>query len=261
MTPEPRLLAIDSSTDTLSLALAEGTRAVQHHTGPGGAQASHSLLPQAQALLDAAGWGLSDLDAIVFGRGPGSFTGLRTACAVAQGLAYGTRSARHPEGLPVLPVDTLLALAEQARADHAAEGSVLPRHIVALLDARMDELYLAVYACGPQGVLSETVSPRLIAPADLAPWLLSQGLGEHTLLAGNAFAPYADALAAAPGQRRNALPTAQALLRLAPAMLANGMAVAAREALPLYVRDKVARTTAEREGRPAKPQQQPEPTP
>lgn len=246
----PRFLAIETSTDTLSLALGEGGQRapVQRYRGPGGAQASITLLPQVQALLGAAGWQLADLDAIAFGRGPGSFTGLRTACAVAQGLAYGTRSTRHPQGLPVLPVDTLLALAEDARAGLAAEGQPAPGHIAALLDARMDELYVAVYALTPQG-LRERTPPRLCAPADLAGWLAAHDLGGDTLLAGNAFGVY-PTLAALPHARRNALPTADALLRLAPELLDTGHAVAARDALPLYVRDKVARTTAEREAKP-----------
>lgn len=248
----PRFLAIETSTDTLSLALGEARPggARWHHGGPGGAQASTTLLPQVQALLDAAGWRLADLDAIAFGRGPGSFTGLRTACAVAQGLAYGTRNARHPDGLPLLPVDTLLALTAQALADHAADGLPAPRHAVALLDARMDELYLAAYTDTPHGLV-ETAPPRLCAPTDLAGWLADQGLdGPDTLLAGNAFTVYAAALPDLPGPRRHALPTADALLRLAPGLMGAGHAVAARDALPLYVRDKVARTTAEREAAP-----------
>src|SRR5690606_35403845 len=109
MPESPRFLAIETSTDTLSLAVGEARAdaPLQRFSGAGGAQASTTLLPQVQALLAAAGWRLADLDAIAFGRGPGSFTGLRTACAVAQGLAYGTRSERHPHGLPVLPVDSL----------------------------------------------------------------------------------------------------------------------------------------------------------
>lgn len=251
MPAAPRFLAIETSTDTLSIALGEGVPgAVVHaHSGAGGALASTTLLPQVQRLLTAAGVALAELDAIIFGRGPGSFTGLRTACAVAQGLAYGSRSQHHLDGLPVLAVDTLLALAEQARGGYEAEGLPPPKHIVALLDARMDELYVAAYALHPDG-LREAAPPRLCAPADLAGWLGDQGLGADTLLAGNAFGVYPQAFDALPHARRHALPTADALLRLAPALLAAGHAVAARDALPLYVRDKVARTTAEREARP-----------
>ena len=81
------------------------------HSGPGGAQASTTLIPAIRALLAQAGLTFARLDAVVFGRGPGSFTGLRTACSVAQGLAFGARGGL---GVPVLPVDSLLAVAEQA---------------------------------------------------------------------------------------------------------------------------------------------------
>lgn len=248
----PRFLAIDSSTDTLSVALGAGA---QGHpplvfTGPGAAQASASLLPAVQSLLAQAGWPLTSLDAVVFGRGPGSFTGLRTACAVAQGLAYGAG------GLPVLPVDTLLALAESARLARTAQGLAQPPLTAALLDARMEELYVALYANGPNGVKAAALqAPRLCAPGELSGWLagvLPEGLALERgdcLLAGNVFEAYADRLTALAGPRQSALPTAVALLSLAPGMLAEGMAVDARDALPLYVRDKVARTTLEREAK------------
>ncbi len=248
----PRFLAIETSTDTLSLALGTGQPGdpVWAHSGPGAAQASATLLPAVQHLLTEAGWALADLSAIAFARGPGSFTGLRTACAVAQGLAYGIRTDAHPEGLPVLPVDTLLVLAEEARHAHEADNLPAPRTLVPLLDARMNEIYLAAYALRPSGL--EAVAPaRLCAPEALADWLAQPPVqaDDHTLLAGNAFTPYAERLAHAPGQRRTALPTATALLRLAPALFAQGAAVPASQAMPLYVRDKVAQTTAEREQR------------
>jgi tRNA threonylcarbamoyladenosine biosynthesis protein TsaB len=249
MPSAPRLLAIETSTDTLSVALGTGAPdgPLWQHTGPGGAMASTTLLPLVKQLIDASGWALSSLDAVVFGRGPGSFTGLRTACAVAQGLAYGAQDAARPTGVPVLPVDTLLALAEEARHAHQQAGQATPDAIVALLDARMGELYVAVYACTPAG-LSLLAPPRLCAPQDLGAHLRSSlPQGGHALLAGNVFDSYAAALAEVPGPRLTALPTATALLRLAPGLLATGVAVSARDALPLYVRDKVAQTTDERE--------------
>lgn len=247
----PKLLAIETSTDALSVAVGDpGVRAV--FQGPGAAQSSASLLPAVQDLLQQAGWTLAALDAIVFARGPGAFTGLRTACAVAQGLAYGVRPASHPDGLPVLPVDTLLALAEEARWRCTQTGRAAPGVIVALLDARMDEIYVAAYRCGTDGLMTTPLqAPRLCAPADLGAWLgqmRSAGLDPaDSLLAGNVFGVYGDALAGLPGERMDLIPTAEALLRLAPGLLAAGAAVAARDAQPLYVRDKVARTTAERE--------------
>lgn len=252
--PPLRLLAIDTSTDTLSVAVGGGVPgdAPWQHTGPGAAQASATLLPVVQSLLTQAGWALRELDALVFARGPGSFTGLRTACAVAQGLAYGAQGAGRAGGVPVLPVDTLLALAEEARHQRALAGQAPPRVIAALLDARMDEMYVALYACGPLGLDPVPLQPpRLCAPADLGEWL-QQGLPQalapgDCLLAGNVFPSYGAQFSDLAGERQTALPTAAALLRLAPALLAAGRAVAAHEALPLYVRDKVAQTTAERE--------------
>lgn len=249
----PKLLAIETSTDTLSVAVG-GPAPLASHTGPGAAQASATLLPTVQALLAQADWPLAVLDAIVFARGPGAFTGLRTACAVAQGLAYGARSDAHPGGLPVLPVDSLLALADEACHQRAQAGQTVPPLVAALLDARMDEIYVALYAHGPQGLSAEPLAPpRLCAPADLGPWLqqhLPDGrslAAGDCLLAGNVFEVYGAQISDVPGERQHALPTAAALLRLAPGLLAAGAAVAAQDALPLYVRDKVAQTTAERE--------------
>ncbi len=246
--PQQRLLAIETSTDALSVALGTGEPGAPlwQRSGPGGAQASGTLLPMVRSLLTEAGWSLDTLAAVVFGRGPGSFTGLRTACSVAQGLAYGAQGLGRAGGLPVLPVDTLLALAEEARRAQVDAGQPVPGVIVALLDARMGEVYVTPYACGAAGPagLTPLAPPRLCTPADLPAYLQDLAPGER-LLAGNVFDM--DVLAALVGERRTALPTAAALLRLAPGLLAAGHAVAAQDALPLYVRDKVAQTTAERE--------------
>jgi tRNA threonylcarbamoyladenosine biosynthesis protein TsaB len=250
-----RFLAIETSTDTLSVALGSGAPGAQtwHFTGPGAARASTTLLPAVQSLLADAGWALHELDAIVFGRGPGSFTGLRTACAVAQGLAYGAQAAGRAGGLPVLPVDTLLAVADDALHQRLTQGQTRPAKVAALLDARMDEMYTALYAVDTSGVaLAPVMPPRLCAPADLGGYLHqhmapSAAGATGCLLAGNVFETYGALLSDLPGERQRALPTAAALLRLAPRLLAAGLAVSAQDALPLYVRDKVAQTTAERE--------------
>ncbi len=239
-----RFLAFDTSTDGLSVAVGAGgpdAAPLAAHTGVGGAQASATLIPLIQDLLAQAGWRLDELDAIVFGRGPGAFTGVRTACAVAQGLAFAAR----PQGLPVLPLDTLWAVAEDARATLAAAGSPAPHTIAAVLDARMDEVYVARYALTGDA-LRPLEPPRLCRPEDL---LQVVPAVPGTVLAGNAVAVYGNRfgpdLLALP--QVPALPTATALLRLAPQAMAQGLAVSAPEAQPLYVRDKVAQTTAERE--------------
>ena len=242
--PERRWLAFDTSTDVLSLAVARGEQ-VWTQTLPGGAQASSGLIPAVLALLAEADMPLASLDAIVFGRGPGSFTGLRTACAVAQGLAFGA-------DVPVLPVDTLLAVAEEARWAQVQAGTLLPDAaltVLALLDARMDEVYSAAYRWEPlpgasHGRWHEAAPLQVSAPEQL------QMPDDRTVLqAGNAFTAHGDRLprVTAGGLRCEALPTAAALLRLAPALWAQGLAVPAEQAMPLYIRDKVAYTTAERE--------------
>lgn len=250
--PERRWLAFDTSTDVLSLAVARGEQ-VWTQTLPGGAQASSGLIPAVLALLAEADMPLASLDAIVFGRGPGSFTGLRTACAVAQGLAFGA-------DVPVLPVDTLLAVAEEARWAQGQTGAIAPDAeltVLAILDARMDEVYSAAYRWQPvpgsvPGSVPGASHGRWQEAAPLqvgAPEKLQMPHGRTVLQAGNAFAAYGDRLppVAAGGLRCEALPTAAALLRLAPALWAQGLAVPAEQAMPLYIRDKVANTTAERE--------------
>jgi tRNA threonylcarbamoyladenosine biosynthesis protein TsaB len=210
------LLAFDTSTETMFIAVTDGKQTWQHTSG-GGAQTSAALIPAIMALLKEAGLTLQQLDAIVFGRGPGSFTGLRTACSVAQGLAFGAG------GIQVLPINTLLAVAEEARF---SSGAI---HIHAVLDARMGEVYAASYTY-IEGVWHANSEIQLCKPEQLQ---LAAGFS----LAGNCL----DAQ-----NRINVLPTASAMLRLAPAMLAAGLGVPADQALPLYVRDKVAQTTAER---------------
>lgn len=240
--PETRtFLAFDTSTDVMSLAVTDGVQ-VWQHSGPGGAKSSTTLIPAIFALLADAGLALGELDAIVFGRGPGSFTGLRTACAVAQGLAFG---ANQGAGIPVLPIDTLMALAEEARFQMQGEATgetAQPLRITALLDARMDEMYVQSYDF--LGNTCEQVEDcALIRPEDLVPDSACK------LLVGNVFSVYAGRLSAEVMQcsRIEALPTAAALLRLAPALVASGHCVEAALALPLYVRDKVALTTEERD--------------
>jgi len=249
--PFTRFLAFDTSTDRLSIAVTDGER-VWQHSGAGGAQASSTLIPAILALLAEAGLQLGELDAIAFGRGPGSFTGLRTACAVAQGLAFG---ARNGAGMPVLPIDTLMAVAEEARfqmrgSPHPcplplAGDEAQPMRVTALLDARMDEMYVQSYEFNSD-LWTQTLGCQLIRPENLADYLLR--VPGPRLLAGNVFEVYAQRLpvAVVGFPRIHALPTATALLRLAPGLAAAGQCVDASLALPLYVRDKVAFTTDER---------------
>ena len=233
------LLAFDTSTETMSIAVSrtvDGQARVWQHSGAGGAQASTGLIAGVLELMAQAGLQLGALDAICFGAGPGSFTGLRTACSVAQGLAFGA-------GVPVLPVDTLLAVAEDARL----QVPDLQGEVWALLDARMDEMYAARYAFA-DGRWTTQQDSALLRPEHLqladAP---AQDASRRVWLAGNVFTVYAGRLVLPAGVGcLSALPSASAMLRLAPQLLASGHAVTAEQALPIYIRDKVAKTTAER---------------
>ncbi len=237
-----KFLAFDTSTDVMSIAVTDGVR-VWQHTWPGGAKASTTLIPAILALLAESGLLLADLDAIAFGRGPGSFTGLRTACAVAQGLAYGAGGG---VSIKVLPIDTLMAVAEEARFQQAVAATYrVPLHITALLDARMDEMYVQRFQFVGKHCTAVDAC-ELIRPENLAAHLVAEAA--DSLLAGNVFDVYQGRLPTFP-QGVNvvqALPTATALLRLAPALASSGHCVDAALALPLYVRDKVALTTEER---------------
>jgi len=224
------LLAFDTSTERMSVALQRtNPEGLWQHCGPGGAQTSTELIPTIERLMAQANLTYADLDAIVFGCGPGSFTGLRTACAVAQGLAFGA-------GIVVLPIDTLLCVAEEARFAHAPQQTRW--QVMALLDARMDELYAASYAYDG-GQWRQSADCRLLRPQDARD-------DAADALAGNAFAVYGARLPPSMQARIEVLPTAAALLRLAPALLAAGAGVAPEQAVPLYIRDKVAQTTLER---------------
>jgi tRNA threonylcarbamoyladenosine biosynthesis protein TsaB len=236
------LLALDTSTEFCSVALlsaavdAAGASASEPRTWvrheATGAVSSTRLLPAIRELFDEAGLKLADCDAIAFGAGPGSFTGLRTATGVAQGLAFGLNC-------PVVPIGTLLACAESARL---RDPSV--KRVLAALDARMDEVYWADYAWD-----DEAGEWRTIQSASLdAPDRLSLPDVPFTL-AGNAAAAFGTRLVAstvAQAIDADALPHALPLAFAALRALRAGRTVSAELAAPEYVRDKVAQTTAER---------------
>lgn len=242
------LLALDTSTEYCSVALlsAESADAASpaHAATPAhsprvwsrheatGAVSSTRLLPAIRELFDEAGLALADCDAIAFGAGPGSFTGLRTATGVTQGLAFGLNC-------PVVPIGTLLACAESVRLRDPSTTRVL-----AALDARMDEVYWADFAWDDsEGEWRTVHAASLGAPDALA---LPD---EPFTLAGNAAAAFGERLKAATVARSvdheavpHALPVAFAALRAFRA----GRTLPADQAAPVYIRDKVAQTTEER---------------
>jgi tRNA threonylcarbamoyladenosine biosynthesis protein TsaB len=222
-----RFAAFETSTEWCSVALAaDGEIAALEERA--GNRHSELALPMLARLLAQAGFGIGALDAVAFGAGPGSFTGLRIACGLAQGVAFA-------KGLPVLGVSTLEALAEESGA----------ARVVACLDARMREVY---YSCLSRegGKWRETIAAQCVAPGQ-AP----RPQGGGWVGCGNGFAQYGEALGGALGAalaavRPEARPSAVAVARLAAPRLAAGEGVDAAQAAPAYARDKVALTTEER---------------
>jgi tRNA threonylcarbamoyladenosine biosynthesis protein TsaB len=225
-----KILAFEASTRRLSVALwSAGALLERSADVPNGG--AERLLPWAGELLGEAGIALAQLDGIAFGAGPGGFTGLRLACGIAQGLAYGL-------DCPVAPVGSLAALA-------LASGD---GRVIACLDARMNEVYIAAYVVAGDRV--EEVMAPIVGAGETAS--LPEGAGWRG--AGDGFSTYGLLLATRLGARliaadATASPTAAAVARLAAPLLASGSGVAAAAAMPLYIRDKVALTTAERKAR------------
>ena len=186
------------------------------------------VLPMLERLLAGAGIASAQLDAVAFGAGPGAFTGLRIACGAAQGLAFA-------HGLPVLGVSTLETMAEEAGGTR----------VVACLDARMSEVYFSAYErrdAGPGGRWREVIPVMCIAPA-AAPRLP----GEGWIGCGSGFAVYGSL--GLDNVIPDIHPSATAVARLAAARIAAGEGVDAALAAPVYVRDKIAFTSAERNAR------------
>ncbi|HEX4509483.1 MAG TPA: tRNA (adenosine(37)-N6)-threonylcarbamoyltransferase complex dimerization subunit type 1 TsaB [Burkholderiaceae bacterium] len=243
-----KLLAIDSATERLALAAIDDGRVsgaeplrrercrVAVEEVPGGAMASTVALPLLARLLAAQGWSFADLDAVAFGQGPGAFTGLRTACAVAQGLAYG-------QDIPVVPIDSLALVAEDARAQLGA-SAIGDEPVWVAMDARMDEIYAGCYAPDVDGGWRTEMAPKLLSVEALAArW----SEAPPSFVTGTALNVFGERLAVR-GARRVAQEVSRgaALGWLAAWGFAHGAGVPAASALPVYVRDKVAQTTAER---------------
>lgn len=230
----PCLLALDTSTECMALAVLSSSGQQICRVEEGGARASERLLPLALQMMQEAGVTVSQLDAVAFGQGPGAFTGLRTACAVAQGLALG-------RGCPVLPLDSLCLVAEDARPQLDRSG--LAGVVWSAIDARMGEVYAGSYRTEPDGWRAGH-APALYTLAALAELWRRE---PPAIVVGDACAVHADALPLGDvwcwsgGAGR-----AQALARLALRAWRDGPRLAASEAMPVYLRNKVALTTAER---------------
>ena len=222
------LLAFDTSTEYLSLAIQRGPALFEYNVLAGQTH-SQIILPQIQTLLTQAGLQLQDLDGLAFGAGPGSFTGVRIAAGVAQGLGFGAN-------LAVVGVCTLMALAEASGATK----------VIACLDARMGEVYHAVY------VKETTGWQAIIAPGLYKPDAVPALAGDDWVGVGSGWQTYGEVLAEVyRGQvlstQPTLLPMASAVLALAQPSFVAGAAKSAEHAMPIYIRNRVALKTAERE--------------
>ena len=265
---ELNLLALETSSSRCGVALlrtVDGRLEVITREHEGSQEHAERLLPMANELLAESGLAPTALHAVAFGQGPGGFTGLRVACGVAQGMGLGL-------GIPVLPVVSHQAVAAQVPGAGPADA------IVVALDARMNEVYLAVYRHTDSNSSEDSgwevlQAPLLIAAAEVVPWTAhhlagwSEGAGQalRPVLAGDAWDAYASEMTPLAGWTRAAealRPEAASVARLARQGWLRGEALPPEEAAPLYVRDKVAFTTAERmRGEGGNPKAQPSLTP
>jgi tRNA threonylcarbamoyladenosine biosynthesis protein TsaB len=222
------ILALDTSTDWISAALFDGRTAsvLREHAG---SASSERILPLVSRVLAEANASLHMLDGIAYGAGPGSFTGVRIACGVVQGLAFGAQ-------LPVVGVSTLGAVAHAAWRAHGWS------RVVACLDARMREVYVASYVHDASG-WTQLGEPDVRRPDDVA---LADDGGWHGAGDGLSVYPALVERLGLTGADAAIIPDAQAIAELAWPSFTAGQGTAAAHAQPLYVRHRIALTTAER---------------
>ena len=226
-----RILAIDTATEACSAALyLDGEISQQYRVAP--REHSHIILPMIEQLMAQAGIKLQDLDAVAFGRGPGSFMGVRIAAGVVQGIAFAWK-------LPVVPVSTLAAIAQTANAQTGAA------HVLAAIDARMNEVYWGAYSLTDAGHMQLVGEELVIAPERVTlpgerEWSgAGTGWSAYGESLRNAIAPFEPA-----DRLDDCLPSAAAIARLAVADFQAGRHVAASQAVPVYLRDNVAKKPA-----------------
>ncbi|HEX7027418.1 MAG TPA: tRNA (adenosine(37)-N6)-threonylcarbamoyltransferase complex dimerization subunit type 1 TsaB [Gammaproteobacteria bacterium] len=235
------ILAIETATEACSAALLVGEDML-HQFEHQPQQQARLILPMVDALLAEAGLALGKLDAIAFGCGPGSFTGLRVAAAVTQGIAVAG-------DVPVLPVSTLAAIAQGAFRRHGET------RVLTAIDARMQEVYWGVYALNEAGLMALQAQEHVLPPAEVP------GPSEQSgdwCGAGSGWLAYAEALRGRLEEQGcevarihgNAWPEARDVLTLAVPLYSAGKGIEAAQVIPTYLRDKVAKSTAERASSP-----------
>jgi tRNA threonylcarbamoyladenosine biosynthesis protein TsaB len=226
-----KILAVETATPACSAALlVDGEIFARFQMAP--REHTKLILPMIEELLQQAGLSVNQLDALAFGRGPGSFTGVRIATGVAQGIAFGA-------DLPVVPVSTLASMAQTVfnQGDY--------RQAFTALDARMGEIFWAVYQQDQQG-LAETVGVETVTVAENIIFPESEGIG-----IGSGWGVYGEMLKNKLKEQLLAIetdiwPMAATIVQLAERDYQQGLAVAPELAMPVYLRDKVAKKESER---------------
>jgi len=218
-----KLLAIDTATEACSAAILVNDEIIsRYQVAP--RQHTSLILSMIDELLAVAGVQLKDMDALAYGRGPGAFTGVRIAAGVIQGLAFGS-------DLPVIPVSTLAALAQGVASGHT--------NIISAIDARMGEIYWAVFEVGSTGLVSAVSEEKVTRPEDLQVNLNTRYYG-----VGTGWASYQSVLTNLLGDQLQGFdgdryPCADDIITLARQEFLKGNLLAAADALPVYVRNKV----------------------
>lgn len=227
------LLALDTATEACSAALSIDGEIIQRYQI---APRKHSslLLPMVDDLINEAGISKADLNVIAFGRGPGSFMGVRIATGVAQGIAYAL-------ALPVVPVSTLSAIAKVCFNESGAT------RVACAIDARMEEVYWGCFQIADDGLPVLIEEEKVLPPQQIVLPKGSQWVG-----AGTGWASYQQAMKQKAGEsllsiQGDKLPSASAIAEIALDMAKKGQTVSAEMALPVYLRNKVAKTTLERQ--------------
>ena len=225
-----KILAIETSTEACSAALLNGAETAQRYeVAP--RQHAELILGMCDELLAETNSKLSELDAIAFGRGPGAFTGVRIATGVVQGIAFAHE-------LPVVPVSSLAAMAFAAWQEHGASK------VMTAIDARMGEVYWACYECSDEGV-KEIVAEQVCPPEHITLPETGSWYG-----VGSGWDTYQEILTAQAGSLIGKIdpgyfPQAQHIAMLAAQSVSKGEALPAAQAMPVYIRDNVAKKKAE----------------
>lgn len=214
------ILAIDTATEACSVAVSyNGNTTAKFELAP--QKHSQLILPMIDEVLSEAGITLSSLDCIAFGRGPGSFTGVRIATGIVQGLAYGS-------GLPVVGVSTMQCMAQEAI--HTSGMRV----VAVAIDARMGEVYRGLYI-NQDGIATE-LEDESVVPPEAA---FNNPVQPFDICAGTGWQAYPDKMSEPAGEVEVIYPNALYMLPLAEKALRDGKGVAAQDATPVYVRDTV----------------------